>query len=87
MTTNKWTHVQTYDEYYDFDKEVLTCDDDGQTSLDVRLTFNVETHTAYMTVTWHNDDGHTHDLHGQRDIEWGAALRLLGDTTIPEELK
>lgn len=82
-----WDYVQTYDEYYDFDKVVLQTDDDGATSLDVRLTFNVETHTAYMTVMWKNDDGNTDDTHHDRYIEWGAAMRLLGDTPIPEELK
>ena len=45
--------------------------------LDVRLTFNLETRTAYMTVAWHNNDGNTVDLEGDREIEWNAALRLI----------
>lgn len=83
---NTWHHTQTYDEYVDFDKEVLTCDDEGNTSLDVRLTFNTESHRAYMTVAWHNNDGRTVDLDGSRPIDWDAALRLLGDTSLPKEL-
>jgi hypothetical protein len=84
---NKWKYVHTFDEYYDFEKEVLTCSDEGDTSLDVRLTFNVETHTAYMTVAWHNNDGNTVDLDGDRYIDWNSALRLIeADVEIPEEL-
>lgn len=82
-----WVHVQSYSEYEDFDKEVLSCDDEGYTSLDVRLTFNTETRTAYMTVAWHNNDGNTVDYQTERKIEWDAALRLLGDTALPERLK
>lgn len=88
MNSCKWRYTQAFDEYYDFDKEVLSCDDEGYTSLDVRLTFNIETRTAYMTVAWHNNDGNTVDLDGQRYIAWDAALRLLGDEVeIPEELR
>lgn len=86
--SNLWHHVQTYQEYVDFDKEVLSCDDDGNTSLDVRLTFNTETRSAYMVVSWHNDDGNTLDLSQERPIDWDAALRMIEpDLDIPEELK
>ena len=72
-----WFFIQYAHPYVDFDKEVLACDDEGYTSLDVRLTFNLETRTAYMTVAWHNNDGNTVDLEGDREIEWNAALRLI----------
>lgn len=88
-STNAWHLVQVFHPYVDFDKEVLTIDDEGNTSLDVRLAFNLETRTAYMVVAWHNNDGNTVDLDGERGIEWNAALRMLeaAGTEIPKELE
>ena len=80
-----WFFIQHCPPYVDFDKEVLGCDDDGYTSLDVQLTFNTETHKAYMTVAWHNDDGNTQDLSENRGIDWNAALRLI-ETDVPEHI-
>lgn len=63
---------------------------DGDTSLDVRLTFNTESRVAYMNVAWHNDDGNTMSLVGDRDIEWDAAMRLIAEDApdlIMERLK
>lgn len=82
----KWTHTSGSDpQYVDFDKEVLACKDAGDTSLDVRLTFDLDGRVAYMTVAWHNDDGNTDDLDGARGIEWNAALRLI-ESDVPEHV-
>ena len=75
--TTQWHYVQAYDEYYDFEKELISLDDKGDSSLDMRLTFNVETRTAYITLAWKNDDGKTAEVDGCRYVEWGAAVRLL----------
>lgn len=87
--TLKWYLAHTDGHYFDFDKEVMSMDDEGNTSLDVRLTFDVQARRAYMTVAWHNNDGNTVDLDGQRNIEWNAALRMLeaDNCAIPSEIE
>ena len=88
MRSSKWKFIQAYGHYVDFDKEVMSCNDTGDTTLDVRLTFNTEARSAYMTVAWHNDDGDKAELDGERKIEWDAALRMLHpDIELPKELQ
>ena len=85
---NKWVLMQNKDGYIDFDKEVMSCGDEGDTTLDVQLTFSLEDRSAYMTVAWHNDDGKTQDMHDSRVIQWDAAIRMIeNDVELPEELK
>lgn len=86
--TNKWNHIQTYDEYYDFDKELYSLPDAGNTSVDMRLTFNTETRTCYYNINLHNDDGDTRDWDERQYIPWAVGLEMLrrDNTTIPEEL-
>lgn len=84
---NPWRLVQVFENYVDFDKEVLACDDEGYTTLDVRLTFNRVTRVAYMNVAWHNNDGNTLDLVDDRSIDWNAALRLIEVDVAPEILE
>lgn len=86
--TNNWNHIQTYDEYYDFDKELYSLPDAGNTSVDMRLTFDTETRTCYYFISLHNDDGNTRDWEKTHFIPWAAGLEVLrrDNTTIPEEL-
>lgn len=74
---NTWFFVQKYDGYVDFDKEVLSVCDEGNTTLDVRLAFETKTRQAWMTVAWHNDDGRTMDLGDSRELPWEAALEMI----------
>ena len=85
----KWTYAHSYDEYYDFEKELQSFCDEGQTSLDVRLTFNTDTRTAYFTVATHNDDGTVCDWEKTHYIPWDKAMATLlrdGCDNIPKEL-
>ncbi len=75
--TNKWTLLQTYDEYYDYHKEMLAIPDEGSTSVDVRLTFNTETRTCYYSISLHNDDGNTRDWEKMHYIPWAVGLAML----------
>ena len=88
MTKNKFTHVQTFDNYIDFDKELFSLPDQGNTSIDMRLTFNTENLTCYYTISTHNDDGNTRDWECDHKIPWIVGLGLLDadGVTIPAEL-
>lgn len=87
---SKWVYAHSFDEYYDFEKELQSFCDEGNTSIDVRLTFNTETRTAYYIVSLHNDDGKTRDWEDSHYITWDKALATLvrdGCDNIPKELK
>lgn len=84
---SKWNLVQVWEEYVDFDKELFDVADEGDTTLDVRLTFVTDKRYAYMVVSWHNNDGNTVELGSERKLPWDAALKLLGDTPLPKELQ
>jgi hypothetical protein len=88
MSTNKWTYIQNFDQYYDYDKELFSMPDEGNTSVDIRLTFNVETHTCYYCISLHNDDGNTRDWEKTHYIPWTVGLTMLAkdDIEIPKEL-
>jgi hypothetical protein len=88
MKTNIWILVQVYDEYYDFNKELYSLPDEGNTSVDMRLTFNVLKSDCYYTISLHNDDGNTRDWEKDHHIPWTVGLEMLrrDNTDIPEEL-
>lgn len=87
VNKNNWNHVQTFDEYYDFEKELYSIPDEGNTSVDMRLTFNVETRTCYYTLMLRNDSGNTIDLEKEQYLSWDVGIVTLGDEVeIPEEL-
>jgi hypothetical protein len=75
--SNKFELFHSFDEYYDFDKELQAISDDINTTIDMRLTFNIETHTAYFTLCTRNDDGFTVDWEKTHYVPWGSALRML----------
>jgi hypothetical protein len=87
MTTNEWHHVQTFDEYCDFTKELYSIPDDGNTSVDMRMIFNTETRTCNYWISLHNDTFPAIDWKKAHYISWAAGLQMLGDTIdIPKEL-
>ena len=83
-----WTYTQTYDEYYDFDKELYRLPDALQTSVDLRLTFNVATRTCYLVLTTNDDHGRQEEHTPARYIDWGTGVTMLRaeGMEIPEEL-
>jgi hypothetical protein len=87
--TNKWTLLQSFDEYYDYDKELFSMPDEGNTSVDMRLTFNIETRTCYYSLSLHNDDGNTRDWEKTHYVPWAVGLAMLAadNIDIPEELR
>jgi hypothetical protein len=87
MTTNKWHHVSTFDEYYDFTKELCSIPDDGNTSVDMLMTFNTETRTCGYWLSLHNNSGNTIDWEKAHYIPWTTGLQMIGDDVeIPKEL-
>lgn len=87
MNKNNWNYVNAFDEYYDFEKELYSIPDEGNTSIDMRLTFNVETGTCYYTLMLRNDSGNTIDWEKGHYIPWDVGIATLGDEVeIPEEL-
>jgi hypothetical protein len=90
MNTNKWRHIQTFGQYYDFERELFSWPDEGNTSVDMRLTFNAETRTCYYHTSLHNDSGESVDqLTPVRHVPWAVGLETLSrdNFDIPEELK
>ena len=82
-----WELLQVYDEFYDYTKELLSIPDEGNTTVDMRLTFNTETRTCHYNIMLHNDDGNIRDWEKDHDVPWGVGLAMLGDEVdIPEEL-
>jgi hypothetical protein len=88
MTTNRWTPVQSYGAYHDYDKELCALPDKGNTSVDLRLTFDTGFKDCYFTVSLHNDDGDTKDWEKAHDIPWavGVAMLRADGVEIPNEL-
>jgi hypothetical protein len=89
MKTNIWTLLQVYDEYYDYDKELYSLPDVGNTSVDMRLTFDINLRRCYYTISLHNDDGNTRDWEKDHHIPWAVGLAMLAadNIDIPEELR
>jgi len=87
-TAHNWILLQSFDEYYDFHKELFSLPDEGNTSVDMRLTFNVEAVTCYYSLSLHNNDGNTRDWEKTHFVPWAVGLAMLAadNVEIPEEL-
>lgn len=87
-TTHKWTWLQSYDDYVDFDKELLSIPDKGRTSVDMRLTFDTTMRECYFRIALHNDNGQTLDWDRSHHVPWAVGLALLAadGLDLPEEL-
>lgn len=78
--TNDWHITQDADGYLDIERELISFPDDGNSSVDLRLTFDRAAHSAYLVLMRRNDDGDTRDLLPKEiPMEWGAAIAYLGD--------
>lgn len=80
MSTNDWHITQNDEEYLDVEKELISFADEGNSSVDLRLTFDKSAHSAHLVLMRRNEDGNTAELL-PKDIwmEWGAAIAYLGD--------
>lgn len=82
---SKWTKVNEEGEYVDFDKELYRMPDNGNTSVDIRLTFDTDSRTCYYTISLKNDDGNTRDWQQDHRVSWAVGIAMLGDdVTVPE---
>lgn len=88
MKTNTWTLLQGFDEYYDYEKELCSLPDEGNTSIDLRMTFDTAQSDCYFTISMHNDSGNTKDWEQAHHIPWsvGVAMLRADGVEIPEEL-
>lgn len=75
--TNKWCHVNTFENYVDFDKELYSLPDEGNTSVDMRMSFDTEDHTCHYTIKLHNDDCETRDWEKEHRIPWSVGIAML----------
>lgn len=87
---SKWINVNYEDDcgYVDFNKELYAMPDKGNTSVDIRLTFNTDRRTCYYTISLKNDDGNTRDWQQDNHVPWAVGIAMLGDdVTVPEGWK
>jgi hypothetical protein len=75
--TNKWRFVHHDSPYYDYEKELYALPDRGNTSVDMRLTFDADHHACYYTISLHNDDGNTRDWEMTHYVPWDTGLAML----------
>ena len=76
-TTNLWRFVQHDSPYYDYEKELYSLPDEGNTSVDMRLTFDADYNTCYYTISLHNDDGNTRDWEKAHKLPWKVGMAML----------
>jgi hypothetical protein len=85
---SKWIKANEEGEYVDFDKELYRMPDNGNTSVDIRLTFDTDSRTCYYTISLKNDDGDTRDWQQDHRVSWAVGIAMLGDdVTVPEGWK
>ena len=84
----KWTRVNEDGEYVDFNRELYSMPDEGNTSVDMRLTFDTDRRYCYYTISLHNNDGNTRDWDKDHKLPWAVGIAMLGnDVAIPEGWK
>ena len=57
-------YKQTYedDTYVDYERELISFPDEGNTSIDCRITLDKEEKKAWASIVRHNNDGDTSEL-------------------------
>ena len=75
--TNKWNFVNHDAQYHDYNKELYSMPDDGNTSIDMRLTFDSDERICYYTISLHNDSGNTIDWEQEHRIPWDVGMAML----------
>ena len=84
----KWTLVNTDCEYVDFDRELYSIPDEGNTSVDMRLTFDTDKRYCYYNISLKNDSGVTRDWEKDHRLPWAVGIAMLGaDAELPEGWK
>ena len=87
MNTNKWNFINSFNGYVDFEKELLSIPDEGATSVDIRLTFNTESHTCYYFIALRNDIDFPITWEREHELPWDVGIAMLGDEVpLLEEL-
>lgn len=79
MNANKWHFINSFGGYVDFEKELLAIPDEGATSVDIRLTFNIESRTCYYLIALRNDINDPITWTREHELTWDAGLAMLGD--------
>lgn len=82
MEPNKWHFVQHDSPYYDYEKELLSIPDEGNTSIDMRLTFDADYNTCYYTIMLRNDNGDTIDWEMSHYIPWSVGKTMLAEDGV-----
>lgn len=77
-------HIQTLENYIDYEAELTCFQDEGNSSIDVRLTFVISAHVAYITLLRRSNLHSSAEIGEPFNISWNEAVRLLGRE--PEEL-
>jgi hypothetical protein len=85
MNTNQWVRQNNSPDYIDYERELRSFADKGNSSVDMRVSFDIEARTAYVTVSVHNDSGNTLDMidmtnTSEINITWAEGERLIGMT-------
>ena len=78
-TTNEWHLSNQSEEYLDYEKELISFQDEGNSSVDMRLTFDIENRSAYVVTMRRNDDGNTVELGDPINVTWEEGCRMIGD--------
>ena len=78
-----WQKVNDYHPYVDFEAELVSFKDEGETSIDIRVTFNEDSYDAYITFVRRSNIHLAQEVGPEISISWDAGLRLVG----LEELK
>jgi hypothetical protein len=86
---NGWINTQTYEQYVDFDRELFSFPDKGSTSIDMKLTFNLETRDCYFTIRTANNSGEIRDWEQDHKLSWDVAIDMLrkDGVQLPIELE
>jgi hypothetical protein len=75
---SEWHMVNNDCGYVDFDKELYALPDVGNTSVDMRLSFDTDRRTCYYTLSLKNDDGTTREWEKEHRIPWDVGVAMLG---------
>ena len=74
---NKWHFVGHDSPYYDYEKELYSLPDKGNTSVDMRLTFDADDNTCYYAILLRNDDGNEVECGSSTHIPWAVGVAML----------
>lgn len=77
VNVSEWHFNGSSGDYLDFEREVIAFDDEGNSSVDLRLTFNAADRTAYMVLLRRNNDGNTRELGDEIKMTWAHARTLI----------